>query len=104
MTATSAGRITAGALLLSVGATLLAIVGGFDDPPALRTLLVLLALAPLFTVALTPALRAALTLRVTLFASAVLTAGAVILPPSESHDLWSYAMNGRIVSHYGSSP
>jgi len=104
MTATSARRITAGALLLSIGATLLAIAGGFDDPPALRTLLVVLALAPLFTVALTPALRAALTLRVTLFASAVLTAGAVILPPSESHDLWSYAMNGRIVSHYGSSP
>jgi alpha-1,6-mannosyltransferase len=104
MNATSAPRVAAGALLLSVGATLLAIAGGFDDPPALRTLLVLLALAPLFTVGLVPALRAALTVRITLLAAGVLTAGAVVLPPSESHDLWSYAMDGRIVSHYGSSP
>ncbi len=103
MTAT-ARRATAGALLVSVAATLAAVAGGFDDPPPLRTLLVVLALAPLFTVALVPALRAALTLRVTLIASAVLTTGAVMLPASESHDLWSYAMDGRIVSQYGSSP
>lgn len=100
----AARRATAGALLVSVAATLVAVAGGFDDPPPLRTLLVVLALAPLFTVALVPALRAALTLRVALVASALLTTGAVMLPSSESHDLWSYAMDGRIVSQYGSSP
>ena len=104
MTSTTARRTGTGALLLSVTATLVAIAGGFGDPPVLRALLVTLALGPLFAVALVPALRAALTVRITLVASVVLTVGAVVLPPSESHDLWSYAMNGRIVSQYGASP
>ena len=104
MTSTTARRTGTGALLLSVTATLVAIAGGFGDPPVLRALLVTLALGPLFAVALVPALRAALTVRITLVASVVLTVGAVVLPPSESHDLWSYAMDGRIVSQYGASP
>ena len=104
MTATAARRATAGALVVSVAATIAAIAGGFDDPPALRASLVLLALAPLFAIGLVPALRAALSLRVALCTSAALTVTAAILPPSESHDLWSYAVDGRIVSQYGSSP
>ena len=104
MTATAARRTTGSALVVSVGATIAAIAGGFDDPPVVRVSLVLLALAPLFAVGLVPALRAALSLRVALFTSLVLTVVAAILPPSESHDLWSYAVDGRIVSQYGSSP
>jgi MYXO-CTERM domain-containing protein len=93
-----------GALVVSVGATLVALAGGFADPPLLRTVLVVLALAPLFLVALTPAWRNALTMRAVLVAGMVLTGGAAALPASESHDLWSYAMDGRIVSRYGASP
>lgn len=29
---------------------------------------------------------------------------AVVIPPTESHDVWAYAMYGRIVSHYHSNP
>ena len=39
-----------------------------------------------------------------LVASLVLLTIAVVEPPSESHDLWSYAMSGRILEHYGDSP
>lgn len=104
MTDLRARRATIAALVVSVGATLAALAVGFDDPPLLRTVSVLLALGPLFAVALVPPMRAALTMRVTLLASVVLTAGAAALPSSESHDLWSYAVDGRIVSQYGSSP
>jgi hypothetical protein len=34
----------------------------------------------------------------------VLLTIAVVEPPAESHDLWSYAMSGRILEHYGDSP
>jgi alpha-1,6-mannosyltransferase len=104
VTPPTAHRAALGALVVSLGATFLALAGGFDDPPLLRTALVALALAPLFVVALTPALRAVLTMRVVVAASVVLTFGAAALPSSESHDLWSYAMDGRIVSQYGESP
>ena len=36
--------------------------------------------------------------------SAVLVALAVAVPPHGSHDLWSYAMYGRMVAHYHASP
>ncbi|MFN8027034.1 MAG: glycosyltransferase 87 family protein [Acidimicrobiia bacterium] len=104
MTPSTAHRVTVAGLGISISAVLVAVAGGFGDPPLVRAALVVTALAPLFLVALVPALRAALTLRAALFASLVLTGGAVALPSNESHDLWSYAMDGRIVSQYGSSP
>jgi alpha-1,6-mannosyltransferase len=104
VSATTARRTATGALAVSSGATLLALAGGFGDPPLLRTLLVLVAVGPLFAVAFVSALRGVLTMRLVVIASVVLTSGAVVLPASESHDLWSYAMDGRIVSQYGASP
>ncbi len=39
-----------------------------------------------------------------LVASLLLLAVAVVEPPVQSRDLWSYAMNGRILEHYGANP
>ena len=43
-------------------------------------------------------------MRMVLAASFLLLTVAVVQPPSESHDLYSYAMNGRILEHYGDNP
>jgi hypothetical protein len=36
--------------------------------------------------------------------SAALLALAVVLPPTESHDVWAYSWYGRVVAHYHASP
>ena len=51
-----------------------------------------------------PKPRARLTARRVLFVSALLVAIAVIAPPAGSHDIWSYAMYGRLVSVHHVSP
>jgi hypothetical protein len=104
MTEPRARLVVVTLLVVSIGATLAAAAGGFDFPPPLRTVLVATALVPLFAIGLTASLRAALTMTVAGTASVVLAGGAVVLPSHESHDLWSYAMDGRIVSQYGASP
>ena len=58
----------------------------------------------LAAVVLVPALRRALTMSMVLVASLLLLTVAVVQPPAESHDLYSYAMNGRILEHYGDNP
>jgi len=45
-----------------------------------------------------------LTRRLVLWSSAVLLVGAVIAPPQASHDVWSYAMYGRIVARHHANP
>jgi hypothetical protein len=98
-------RLTAAALLVvTVVGTAIVLVEGFTIASPERAAAVSLACAALAAVALVPALRRALTLRMVLVASLVLVAIAVVAPPAESHDLFSYAMNGRILEHYGDSP
>jgi hypothetical protein len=98
-------RLTAAALLVvTVVGTAIVLVDGFTIASPERAAAVGLACAALAAVALAPALRRALTLRMVLGASLVLVAIAVVAPPAESHDLFSYAMNGRILEHYGDSP
>src|ERR671938_377175 len=42
--------------------------------------------------------------RVVLGAGGALLVMAVVVPPLQSRDLWSYAMYGRMVVHYRASP
>jgi hypothetical protein len=101
---TASRRWVVASLAASVVATLTAAAGGFDFPPLVRTALVLVALGPLAAIASDQPLREALTMRAAVIAAVALNAGAVLLPSHESHDLWSYAVDGRIMSHYGESP
>ena len=48
--------------------------------------------------------RSGLDRRAVLAASGLVLLIAVLVPPRGSHDLWSYAMYGRIVSHHHASP
>jgi hypothetical protein len=58
-----------------------------------------------FAVVFTPRVRPfALTRRRVLVATAFLVAVAVLTPPRGSHDVWSYAMYGRILSVHGANP
>jgi hypothetical protein len=99
------GRIAAVALLaVTVGGTALVMVDGFTIASPERAGAVGIACVALFTAVFVPTVRRALTLPLVLVASLVLLSIAVVEPPAESHDLWSYAMNGRILEHYGDSP
>jgi Glycosyltransferase family 87 len=93
-----------GLLTVVVIGTALVLFEGFDIASFERALAVGLACAALAAIVLVPSLRAALTMRMVLVASLLLMTIAVVQPPQESHDLWSYAMNGRILEHYGDSP
>jgi hypothetical protein len=48
--------------------------------------------------------RVEVSLSLVLIGAAVMLAVAVAVPPRQSHDLWTYAMYGRIVTEHGSSP
>lgn len=48
--------------------------------------------------------RPVLDRRVVLWSSIVLIAVAVVIPPRESADVWSYAMYGRMVDHFHADP
>jgi len=99
------GRIAAVALLaVVVGTTSLVMADGFTIVSPERAGAVAIACVALAALVLVPAARRALTLPMVLVASMVLLTVAVVEPPAESHDLWSYAMNGRILEHYGDSP
>lgn len=93
-----------GLLTVVVVGTSLVLFEGFSIASLERALAVGLACAAIAAIALVPALRSALTMRMVLVASLLLMTIAVVQPPEESHDLFSYAMNGRIVEHYGASP
>jgi alpha-1,6-mannosyltransferase len=86
--------------VLATVATLLAT----DDEPMIRVTLLLVAFVAVASLAYIPELRAALTVRAVVVATLVVTTVAVALPSQQSQDLWSYAMDGRIVAHYGDSP
>jgi hypothetical protein len=93
-----------GLLTVIVVSTSLVLVDGFTLASIERGLAVGAAIAAIAAIMLIPRVRGALTMRMVLVASLLLMTIAVIEPPGESHDLWSYAMNGRIVEHYGASP
>ena len=99
------GRIAALALLaVTVAGTSLVMVDGYTIASPERAAAVGVACVALATLVLVPTLRRALTMPMVVAASLLLLTVAVVQPPAESHDLWSYAMNGRIVEHYGDSP
>ncbi len=98
-------RIAALALLaVTVGGTSLVMVDGYTIASPARAAAVSIACVALATVVFVPALRRALTMPMVLAASLLLLTVAVVQPPAESHDLYSYAMNGRILEHYGDNP
>lgn len=99
------GRIAALALLaVTVVGTSLVMLDGYTIASPERATAVSVACVALATLVLVPALRQALTMPMVVATSLLLLTVAVVQPPAESHDLWSYAMNGRIVEHYGDSP
>jgi Glycosyltransferase family 87 len=91
-------------LAVTVVGTAVVLVSGFRVASPERAAGVGLACAALATVVVVPGLRRALTLPMVLTATLVLLTIAVAAPPAETHDLYSYAMDGRIVAHYGDSP
>jgi len=91
-------------LAVTVVGTAVVLVSGFRVASPERAAGVGLACAALATVVVVPGLRRALTLPMVLTATLVLVTIAVAAPPAETHDLYSYAMDGRIVAHYGDSP
>ena len=93
-----------GLLTVVVVGTSLVLFEGFTIASIERAIAIGSACAAIAAIALVPALRSALTMRMVLVASLLLMTIAVVQPPQESQDLWSYAMNGRIVEHYGASP
>ena len=93
-----------GLLTVVVVGTSLVLFEGFTIASIERAVAIGSACAAIAAIALVPALRSALTMRMVLVASLLLMTIAVVQPPQESQDLWSYAMNGRIVEHYGASP
>ena len=96
--------LAAALLAVTVVGTAVVLVSGFRVASTERAAGVGLASVALATVVLVPTLRRALTLPMVLTATLVLLTIAVVAPPAESHDLYSYAMDGRIVAHYGDSP
>ena len=91
-------------LVVTVVGTAVVLVNSFRVASPERAAGVGVACVALAAVVLVPGLRRALTLRMVLTATLVLLAIAVAAPPAETHDLYSYAMDGRIVAHYGDSP
>ncbi len=89
--------------VIAVG-TALVLVGGFEIASLERAVALGAACGALAAIALVPRLRRALSIRMVVVASLLLMTVAVVQPPEESHDLYSYAMSGRILEHYGASP
>lgn len=86
------------ALGLVVGATAAEIVAFDEMAHETRVALSIVAFSA-FGLLFLPAVRAsALTLRRVTLAALVLAAVAVVMPPRGSHDIWSYASYGRMVS------
>ena len=98
-------RGVANALLTTLAcATAVAIVGFDDIGPAARVVVTLIAFGS-FGALFLPAVRAyALTRRRVLLLGVLLVAIALITPPRGSHDIWSYAVYGRLVSAHHVSP
>ncbi len=87
-----------------VTGTSLVLFDGFDDASIERAVAVGAGCGALAALVLVPSLRRALSMPMVVVASLLLMTLAVVQPPAQSHDLWSYAMNGRILEHYGASP
>lgn len=91
-------------LALSVAATtsVLFLSGVMSGPVRAGTLAV--AFGGLGATLANPRWRATLTMRGVMTASVAITAVAVVAPPAESRDVWSYAFYGRTVVEYGENP
>lgn len=97
------GRVGEAFLAGSALATAALLVGTRLHPVTSLALLIV-ASAAVGAVALVPALRVGVRpLTVAVLAAPVLVL-AVALPPRGSHDIWSYAMYGRMVARYHASP
>ena len=72
--------------------------------PVTSLALLLVATVAVGAVAVVPSLRAGVRPLTVAVLSAPVLLLAVALPPRGSHDIWSYAMYGRMVAHYHASP
>lgn len=98
-------RVAANVLLATlVGATAVGIVGFDAIGPGTRVGAAVFAFGSFGALFLRTVRGHALTKRRVLIVGALLVAIALITPPRGSHDIWSYAVYGRLVSAYHVSP
>jgi hypothetical protein len=86
-----------------IAATAIGIVGYRVLGPGGRTLTALVAFGA-FAALFTPRVRAGLSARRVLVVAGALLVVAVATPPRGSHDVWSYAAYGRMLSVHGANP
>jgi len=89
---------------ISVACTFILLVLGRAIPGSVRAVLLALAFIMLAVTVTRRQWRAALTMRAVMATGIALLAVAVVAPPRESRDVWSYALYGRMVSHYDTNP
>jgi alpha-1,6-mannosyltransferase len=91
-----------------VGVSIASTFGVFALTPVrngpMRAAVLAIAFATLAAVLANPRWLATLTVRAVMITSLCVTAVAIVVPPLESRDVWSYAFYGRVVSEYGESP
>ena len=98
-------RLAASVLLATlVGATTVGIVGYDALGPGARVGAAVLAFSSFGALFSSPIRECSLTKRRVLIVGAMLVAIALITPPRGSHDIWSYAAYGRLVSTHHASP
>jgi len=95
------GLVALSVSILSTGLTFLLAGAAFE---ATKLGLLILALLGLAAVLLIERRAPFLSRRAVIFGAAILISVAVIAPPQGSNDVWSYAIYGRILSHYHESP
>lgn len=82
----------------------LAMLGALLTRPRQGFGFLLVACAAFILLLITEALWPCVDRRVVLTSSVVLLAAAVLIPPRNSEDVWSYAMYGHMVAHYHVNP
>lgn len=92
------------ALVVSMAATAAALPLSSVSLAGVELLLLLVAVTAFAAAMAMHRRRAFLTRKVVLACSVLLLAGAVVAPPQLSHDVWSYAMYGRIVARHHANP
>jgi dolichol-phosphate mannosyltransferase len=99
-----ASRVAPVALVVATGATILTVASQRVLPNELHVALVLTACIAYVTMLTAQSRWSGLTIRLVALAVAAQTAVAVLVPPTATQDLWWYAIYGRILAVYHSSP
>jgi alpha-1,6-mannosyltransferase len=91
-------------LFVAAGGTAAILLRGPNGSSPTNIALLLLAFAGLAVLVLSEARKPKLGAKLVLAVSGALLALAVVIPPTQSRDVYAYAYYGRLVSHYGQSP